>query len=262
MDLIHSSLSRRQAGPRHPVPLLPGERTILRPRKHPVVLIWSMSTTLVALLLLGWLSNYVAASALSNHIAAGALSKYIENNLGLVLLGIWLVWGFIFLSMVYKTFAWATSRLVITDRRLILTRDRIVHRCASVQISKVTSWFLRDSLGGLLFGYKSLVFRVDSDYKAVRTIERITPAAVRSIEEVLPSAARNAYDEGAFKAWAPGGLRRFRLTVAVLLFILLVILGVAAAMVPRIQATLDKQAVIFGLLSIVITVITLITPKS
>jgi len=170
--------------------------------------------------------------------------------------------GFILPYLVYKVLAWWSSHLFITDKRLILRTGLFVRRTASVHISTVTNWSLRDSFGGLLFGYKSLVFRSDSDYKAVRTIERIWPTAARSIEEALPSEARNAYDEETFKEWAPGGLRRFRLIVAVLLFSLLVILGVAAATVPRMRTDLGSQAEIIALLSIVITVITLITPKN
>ena len=81
MDLIHASLSRRQAEPRHQVPLLPGERTIWHTHKHPIVFIWSILTLLGSLFVFGWLSNSAKAGTLlkSNHVAAGTLSKYIEN---------------------------------------------------------------------------------------------------------------------------------------------------------------------------------------
>jgi hypothetical protein len=224
----------------------PDEHTILIMHKH-----WA---TLASFLIM----------TLAGLAAAGILSQGANGNNSTIPI-VWTAWGFVFLYLVLKVVAWSTSYLVITDKRLILTARLRVRRSASVYISKVTSWYLRDSFGGLLlrdWGYKSLVFQSETYDKTVRTIGWIPLAATKSIEAIFPSTARSEADEEAFKEWAPGGLRRrLRSTVAVLLIFSLVVLAVAVAQHPHIRTQLSNQADVIALLSGVIPiVIVLIAP--
>lgn len=271
MDRTHSPPSR-QADVRTPksVSLQPGERTIGTCHKHPAVLLWATFTVLIMLDVAGWLSNYVPAGGLSSHVATGGLYKYVPKhvNNGDVILAIWVVWAVFFLYLVGKINTWATSYLVITNKRIILTTGQELHPSTSIDISKVTSWSLRNSSASRFHGdrynslirYYSLVVQLGGDDKMVRTIARIPGTIVKCIEEVLPSAARIEDDEEVFKEWAPSGLRhRLRLIASVLLFCLLAALAVAAAKYPRIRTELHDQADIIALLSVVLV---LVTPKS
>lgn len=161
----------------------------------------------------------------------------------------------------YKILSWSLSYLVITDRQIILVAGQLVSsRVASVRISQVTNWYLRESSGGRALGYLSLVLKVGDDDGVVRTVGHVPGIAVGSIEEALPSDARYAGDEEAFKQWNAGGLRRrVRLVIAVLLFCLLVVLAVTAAINPRIRTELSNETEIIALLPILIA---LITPKN
>lgn len=244
------------------VSLQPGERTIGTCHKHPAVLLWATFTVLIMLSVAGWLSNHVPAGGLSSHVATGGLFKYVPKHVknNDAILDIWIAWMAFFLYLAGKMITWSRSYFVITSKRIILTTGRRVHPSTSMDISKVTSWSLRDSSAGQLLGYKSLVVQSGGDNKTVRTIARIPGTMLECIEEALPFAARNEDDEEVFKEWAPGGLRhRLRLIVSVLLFCLLVALAVAAAKYPRFRTELHDQAEIIALLSVVLL---LVTPKS
>jgi hypothetical protein len=162
--------------------------------------------------------------------------------------------------MVYKIFAWRDSYFAITDKQMILFAGSVIPRVASVPISKVTSWHLRDSFAGNLFGYTSLVFKLGDDDRVVRTIGHIRFSAVPRVKEALSATPREAADAEAFGKWTVGGpRRRVRLVIAVLLICLLVALAVAAATVPRIRAQLSNETEIIALIPILIVVI---TPKN
>jgi hypothetical protein len=225
----------------------PGERKILITHKHWATLASFLTMTLTGL------------------VAAGALAKDANGNNSLIFV-VWMAWGLILIYLAFKVSAWWRSYLVITDKRLIfIAGGLLVRRSASVHISKVTSWYLRDSLGGLLlrnWGYKTLVFKSDSYSKSVRTIGWIPLTTIKSIEAVLPSTARSEGDEEAFKEWAPGGLRRrLRSAAAVVLIFSLIILSAVVAEHPHIRSELGNQSDVIALLSSVTPiVITLITP--
>lgn len=243
--------------------LCSGERPILWVRKHPQVLMRLTIVVLLGLALAGWLSNYVTYARKNGTIFSITLFHHVEKvawQTNSVLLGILLVYALVLLYLVYKFFAWRVSYFVMTDRQMILISGRLVRRYASVPISKVTSWYLRESFRGRRVGYKSLVFRLGDNSRVVRTIGYIPSNAVETLKEALSSRPREAADEQAFKNWDTGGLRRrVRLVIAVFLIFLLVVLAVAAATVPRIRIQLNNQAEIIALIPILIV---LITPKN
>jgi hypothetical protein len=245
--------------------LHPGERQILAMHKHPAVLIWNIFLSLVVAAIAFSLTGYLnkKAGTNGNVIFNITLFHHVEKVTGkqdIFILGILLVYGLTLSYLVYKVLAWVLSFLVITDRQIIVTAGLLVLRFASVRISQVTSWYLRESLGGRALGYKFLVFKVGDGGGVVRTIGYVPSIAVGDIEEALPSDARNAGDEEAFKQWAAGSLRRrVRLVIAGLLICLLIALGVTAAINPRVRTGLNNEAEIIALLPILII---LITPKS
>ena len=166
-------------GDRSLVSLRPGERVIITVRKHPAVLIWFTFTTLVGLIVISLLSNYVATGGLSKY-----LSKHGANRVAIS--SMLLVWLVIFCYMIYKCIAWAQAFLVITNERIIFSVGLPVRRSASVSISKLTSWSMRYLTGGLFFGYKSLAFQLGGEDNAVRVIEHIPMGTAMEIETILP----------------------------------------------------------------------------
>jgi len=242
--------------------LHPGERPILGIRRHPAVLTVFVLMTMLTLAVAGYVSNYTGVAKKAT-VFRFTLFHHVDKVVGhssTVILSIWAGWSLVVLYLAYKVFAWSVSYLVITDRQIILIAGLLVRRVASVRISQVTSWYLRESLGGAALGYKSLVFKAGGDDGVVRTIGYVPGIALEDIEEALPSDARSAGDEEAFKQWTVGGLRRrVRLIIAVLLTCVLFALAVAAATVPRIRADLSNEAEIIALLPILIV---LITPKN
>jgi hypothetical protein len=245
--------------------LHPGERQIHTLRKHPAVLGWNVFLTLAVLTAAGFVSTYITGKAGKNGNVTLSITLFhhverVTGEEGILLFGTWAVYLLTVLYLLNKTFAWLVSYLVITDRQLILIAGRMVLRFASVRISEVTSWYLRESFGGSMLGYRSLVVKVGDQDGVVRTIGYVPRTVVEYIEEALPSDARYAGDEEAFKKWNAGGLRRrVRLVIAVLLICLLVVLAVAAAISPRIRTELSNETEIIALLPILIA---LIAPKS
>jgi hypothetical protein len=239
-----------------------GEHPILAVRRHPAVLIWFLFITLVGLGAAGALSADVTEVGKNGTIFSLTLFHHVEKLTGhtdSAIAIIWLAWGLIFLYLVYKVIAWIISRFVITNSRMTLISGALVLRYASVRISTVTSWYWRDSLGGRMLGYRSLVFKVGDD-GVLRTVGYVPFIAFESIEKALPSAAQMAGDEEAFNKWSVGGpRRRVRLIIAILLTCLLVALAVAAAINPRIRTELTNETEIIALLPVLIV---LITPKN
>jgi hypothetical protein len=245
--------------------LHPGERRIDAVQKHPVVLGWNLFLTLAMLAAAGLLSDYVSHKAGKNGNVTFKITliRHVEKvtgRLDIVIIGIWVVYGLVLLYMTYKIVAWISSYLVITDKQILVIAGLPVLRFASVRISQVTSWYLRESFGGNALGYKTLVVREGDHDGIVRIIGHVPGKAVGSLEEALPSAARYAGDEEAFKQWNAGGMRRHvRLVIAILLICLLVVLAVAAVISPRIRTELSNETEIIALLPILIV---LITPKN
>jgi hypothetical protein len=263
--------SRLSGGPNNPLDTMlknsgamhPGERPIIAMHRHPAVLIRFIFITLVTLAVAGALSTYVKNVGKNGTIFSITLFHHVEKvteQRDSVILSIWVLWGLVLLYLVYKFMAWAVSYFVITDRQLILMVGTLARRVAAVPIGQVTNWYLRQSLGGRLLGYRSLVFKQGNASGVVRTIGYIPDIAIEGIEEALPSYARTAGDEEAFQKWSAGGLRRrVRLIIAVLLICLLAALALAAATVPRIRTELSNEAEIIALIPILIV---LITPKN
>ena len=240
--------------------LRPGERAILILRKHPAALtgyvVIVLAVLLVAVVLGGTVgTNRTISITLFHHVY-----KVNGNYDNYVITGIWLVYGLVFVYAAYQIAAWSASYFVITDRQMILVAGLLVPRLASVPTSKVTSWYLRESVRGPMFGYKSLVFKSGDKDQVVNTIGFVPSAAVEGIGQALSSIPQEAGDAEAFKKWAAGGrgLRRVRLIIAVLLICLLVVLAVAAARVPSIKTELENEKEIIALIPILIA---LITPK-
>jgi uncharacterized membrane protein YdbT with pleckstrin-like domain len=243
--------------------LHPGERPVYAVHKHQAVLIGFISMTLVTLSLAGWLTTSVKNFGKNGTPFSITLFHHVEKVTGQrgdFILSIWVLWGLVVLYLVYKIMAWTVSYFVITDRQLIFIAGTLARRVASVPISHVTSWYVRESLAGRFMGYRSLVFKQGNGGGVVRTIGYIPVIEIEYIKEVLPSYARTAGDEEAFQKWAVGGLRRrVRLIIAALLICLLVALALAAATVPRIRTELSNEAEIIALIPILIV---LITPKN
>lgn len=241
----------------------PDERPILWVRKHPQVLMRLSGLVLLLLLAAALLSSYVTSAGKNGIIFNITLFHHVEKAAGQsnsVILGIWLVWLLLFLYLIYKVRDWFVSYFVMTDRQMILISGLLARRFASVPISKMASWYLRESFRGRRVGYKSLVFKLDDNDRVVRTVGYIPSYALETLEEALSSTPREAADEEAFKNWDTGGLRRrVRLVTAVLLICLLVVLAVAAVTVPRIRDQLNNEAQIIALIPILIV---LITPKN
>ena len=68
--------------------LLPHELQVITVHQHPAILIRPIFEVLIGLAIAGWLSNSVA------------------NGNGTAILVIWVVWGLVFLRLVWKVFEW------------------------------------------------------------------------------------------------------------------------------------------------------------
>jgi len=237
------------------------ERPILVERKHPAALTGYVFSALLMLLVAVVLAQTVGTNGTKFSITLfHHVYKVNKNYATYVITGIWLVYILVFLYALYQIAAWYVSLFIITDRQMIFVAGLLVPRLASVPTCKVTSWYLRESFSGPMFGYKSLVFKSGDDDQVARTIGFVPLTAVEGIRQALSSIPREAGDAEAFKKWTAGGrgLRRVRLIIAVLLICLLVVLIVAAANVTSIQTWLDKEKEIIALIPILIA---LITPK-
>lgn len=143
-------------GPRDPDEyLLPTERRVIRVRRH-----WA-SMVVVLLQTVGIIAVAIALSEFigSNVEPAGSGD---DSELGLVVIQslLWYTAMAAVIRLAYKTLEWWVERIVVTDKRFMLTSGILETKISLMPITKVTDMSYTRPIIGRMLGYGTL--RVES----------------------------------------------------------------------------------------------------
>jgi uncharacterized membrane protein YdbT with pleckstrin-like domain len=135
--------------------LLDTERRVIRIRRHWAVLLWDTFEA-AALLAICVLVSYLLPPAL-----------YIGQNI------LWYVALLVVLRFAYVVMEWWVERLVVTDKRFVMTTGVFTTKVLMMPISKVTDLSYVRSATGRMMGYGTMVVESAGQIQALNRIDYI-----------------------------------------------------------------------------------------
>jgi uncharacterized membrane protein YdbT with pleckstrin-like domain len=133
--------------------LLDTERRVIRIRRHWAVLLWDTFEA-AALLAVCVLVSYLLPPAL-----------YIGQNL------LWYVALLVVLRFAYQVMEWWVERLVVTDKRFVMTTGVFTTKVLMMPISKVTDLSYVRTATGRMMGYGTMVVESAGQIQALNRID-------------------------------------------------------------------------------------------
>jgi len=160
----------RGAAPSQSVDMQPGESLVLTVRMHPVILLRRMVLTVIVLVIAAWLS----------------LSGL--NVIGIFLDVVWIAWGVLLLSLIWRISGWWVGYLVVTSRRMILSKGLLTRKTETMPIARMTNIGLERSMPGRFIGYGELIVASGGNDQSARRVPYIPyPIEVyRELAGVIP----------------------------------------------------------------------------
>jgi uncharacterized membrane protein YdbT with pleckstrin-like domain len=135
--------------------LLSTERRVIRLRRHWAFVLRQLTETVLAL---------VAAFALSFLLRDTPDMWLIQNVL-------WYVALFVLLRFTYYLVEWWVERIVVTDKRFMITSGIFTTKIAMMPVSKVTDLTYQRTLFGRMLGYGTLVVESAGQIQALNQIK-------------------------------------------------------------------------------------------
>ncbi|TNC23206.1 PH domain-containing protein [Amycolatopsis alkalitolerans] len=132
--------------------LLDTERRVIRVRRHWAVLAWDTFEA-IALLAICVMVSYLLPPAL-----------YVVQNV------LWYAALLVVLYYAYKVMEWWVERLVVTDKRFVLTSGVFTTKVAMMPISKVTDLTYERTAWGRMLGYGTVVVESAGQIQALNRI--------------------------------------------------------------------------------------------
>lgn len=136
--------------------LLSSERRVIRLRRHWAIMLPYLVQTLLALILAFTLSYFLDG--------AGTYVWLIQNVL-------WYVALFALLRFTFYLVEWWVERIVVTDKRAMLTSGIFTTKVAMMPVSKITDMTYERSLIGRMLGYGTLILESAGQIQALNRIE-------------------------------------------------------------------------------------------
>jgi uncharacterized membrane protein YdbT with pleckstrin-like domain len=133
--------------------LLDTERRVIRIRRHWAVLLWDTFEA-AALLAICVLVSYLLPPAL-----------YIGQNI------LWYVALLVVLRFAYQVMEWWVERLVVTDKRFVMTTGVFTTKVLMMPISKVTDLSYVRTATGRMMGYGTMVVESAGQIQALNRID-------------------------------------------------------------------------------------------
>ena len=132
--------------------ILPTERRVIRVRQHWSVLLGQMTQTALALGLLVAIQRYVPASLVLDNLTWYA---------GLVVV----------VRLTIIVMLWWVERIVITDKRVMLSSGIITHNIGMMPLGKVTDLTFQRTMTGRLMGYGTMIIESAGQIQALNRID-------------------------------------------------------------------------------------------
>jgi uncharacterized membrane protein YdbT with pleckstrin-like domain len=133
--------------------LLDTERRVIRVRRHWASLMWEIFET-VALLAVAVMISYLVPRSF----------PIVQNVL-------WYAALAVLLHFAYVVLDWWMERIVVTDKRFLMTRGVFTTNVAMMPITKVTDLTYERTAGGRMLGYGTLVVESAGQIQALNRIE-------------------------------------------------------------------------------------------
>lgn len=134
--------------------VLPTERRVIRLRQHWVRVVKDVVEAFVLFVLLG-----VAAQYLPHNVVVDNVMFY-----GAVL---------VVLRFSYRIAEWWVERIVVTDKRIMLTQGVLTHRVGMMPLTKVTDLTYERTVPGRILGYGTLVIESAGQIQALNRISYV-----------------------------------------------------------------------------------------
>jgi len=136
--------------------LLSTERRVIRLRRHWAVVLPYLLQTLLALIIAFTLSYLLGDS--------GAYAWLVQNVL-------WYVALFALLRFTFYLVEWWVERIVVTDKRAMLTTGIFTTKVAMMPVSKITDMTYERSVLGRMLGYGTMILESAGQIQALNRIE-------------------------------------------------------------------------------------------
>lgn len=134
--------------------LLDTERRVIRVRRHWACLVWDLFEAV------GLIIGVVMVSAL---LPSGNTAQNVFWYAALVVL----------LRFTYQVLDWYVERIVVTDKRFMITTGIFTTQVAMMPVTKVTDLTFERSIAGRMFGYGTLIVESAGQIQALNRIEHL-----------------------------------------------------------------------------------------
>jgi uncharacterized membrane protein YdbT with pleckstrin-like domain len=135
--------------------LLPHERQVITVHQHPAILIRPIFEVLLGLAIAGWLSNSLA------------------HGNGTAILVIWIIWGLVFLRLVWKVFEWVETYFVVTSQRFLLATGILTRKVNMMPLAKVTDMSFQRSALGRILGFGEFILESAGQDQALTRVDHL-----------------------------------------------------------------------------------------
>lgn len=132
--------------------LLPTERRVIRVRKHWSVMLGHLTQTAIVLGILVALQRYLPSSMVVDNLTWYA---------GLVAV----------LRLTFFVAMWWVERIVITDKRVMISSGILTHNVGMMPLTKVTDLTFKRTLTGRMMGYGTMIVESAGQIQALNEIE-------------------------------------------------------------------------------------------
>jgi membrane protein YdbS with pleckstrin-like domain len=138
--------------------LLDSERRVIRVRLHWAVLAWDIFET-IALLAVAVMVSYLLPP-----------SMWLVQNI------LWYAALFVLLRFAYRVLFWWVERIVVTDKRMMMTTGIITTKVLMMPIGKVTDLTYERPFMGRILGYGTMVVESAGQIQALNRLEYLPKA--------------------------------------------------------------------------------------
>ncbi|HEX6353971.1 PH domain-containing protein [Actinophytocola sp.] len=138
--------------------LLDTERRVIRVRRHWAYLAWDIFET-IALLAVAVMVSYLLPP-----------SMWLLQNV------LWYAALFVLLRFSYEVMSWWVERIVVTDKRMMMTTGIITTKVLMMPIGKVTDLTYERPFIGRIFGYGTMIVESAGQIQALNRIEYLPKA--------------------------------------------------------------------------------------
>lgn len=132
--------------------VLPTERRVIRFRRHWAVIVGEVAQAVLLFALLAAGTEFLPESAvLDNLFWYGALLVLLKTS--------------------YKVSEWWVEKVVVTDKRVMLTQGIFTHSVGMMPLTKVTDLTFERSLNGRMLGYGTMIIESAGQIQALNRID-------------------------------------------------------------------------------------------